>query len=134
MEAYIVVGQDVPVTNRWQYLCRRYRRGCDDPDFRRMETGLQVIPIVREDYAILQITPTVSSGGLGSRPGAVEFTEATTTVRVPLNEWVRIGGAEQESNEVIREILAAGRREQGSSTSMWLRVETVTPPGPAGKE
>jgi hypothetical protein len=120
-EAYISVGEDLPVTNRWHRLCRRYGAGCDDSGFRRMETGLQVIPILREGYAVLQITPRIS--GMGMRSGSVKFTEAATTVRVPLKEWVRIGGSDQNVNEVIGEIFSAGRREQGSSVSLWLKVE-----------
>jgi rRNA processing protein Gar1 len=120
-EAYISVGEDLPVSNRWHRLCRRYGAGCDDPGFRHMETGFQVIPILREGYAVLQITPLIS--GMGTRPGSVKFTEASTTVRVPLQEWVRIGGSDQNANEVIREILSVGRREQGSSVSLWLKVE-----------
>jgi len=43
-EAYIAVGEDLPVTDRWHHICRRYRGPCDDTAFRRMETGLRWFP------------------------------------------------------------------------------------------
>jgi len=63
------------------------------------------------------------SGGGGGYAGSVPFTAAVTTVRVSLNEWVRIGGTNKDANEVFREILSAGRSEKRSSLSLWVKVE-----------
>jgi hypothetical protein len=42
---------------------------------------------------------------------------------VPIGQWVTIGGASQQSNEVVRAVLEAGRGEKSSVTSISLLVE-----------
>jgi type II secretory pathway component GspD/PulD (secretin) len=119
--AYIMVGQDILYTQRWIDLTRRYARITESVTIQRIETGFEVMPVLLKDHADVDIIPRISHGGPGSR--VIRFTEASTRLVAPIGQWVTIGGASQQSNEVIRDILEAGRGERSSVTSISLRVE-----------
>jgi type II secretory pathway component GspD/PulD (secretin) len=119
--AYIMVGQDILYTQRWVDLKRRFARGTESLAVQRIETGFEVMPVILKDHADVEITPRISHGGTGSR--VVRFTEASSRLMAPFGQWVTIGGSSQQSNEVIRALLEAGRGESGSVTSISLLVE-----------
>jgi len=119
--AYIMVGQDILYTQRWVDLAKRYARVMESVTIQRIETGFEVMPVILKDHADIQITPRISHGGPGSR--VIRFTEASTRLMAPTGQWVTIGGASQQSNEVIRAVLEAGRGERSSVTSISLLVE-----------
>jgi type II secretory pathway component GspD/PulD (secretin) len=119
--AYIMVGQDILYSQRWVDLTRRYSRITESVTIQRIETGFEVKPVILKDHADVEITPRISHGGPGSR--VIHFTEASTRLVAPMGQWVTIGGASQQSNEVIRAVLEAGRGERSSVTSISLLVE-----------
>jgi hypothetical protein len=119
---YIMVGQDILYTQRWIDLTRRFARVTESLAIQRIETGFEVMPTLLKDHADVEIIPRISHGGPGSR--VVRFTEASTRVVAPIGQWVTIGGASQQSNEVIRAVLEAGRGERSSVTSISLLVES----------
>ena len=60
----------------------------------------------------------------GDRKEAIiRFYDAQTELTVPLGHWVEIGGSNTQSNDVIKEILSRGSREQRTSMVMSLMVE-----------
>ncbi len=120
--AYIMVGQDILYTQRWIDLTRRYARITESVTIQRIETGFEVMPVLLKDHADVDIIPRISHGGPGSR--VIRFTEASTRLLAPIGQWVTIGGASQQSNEVIRAVLEAGRGERISVTSISLLVES----------
>jgi len=120
--AYIMVGQDILYTQRWIDLTRRYARITESVTIQRIETGFEVMPVLLKDHADVDIIPRISHGGPGSR--VIRFTEASTRLVAPVGQWVTIGGASQQSNEVIRAVLEAGRGERSSVTSISLLVES----------
>ena len=120
--AYIMVGQDILYSQRWVDLTRRYARITESVTIQRIETGFEVKPVILKDHADVEITPRISHGGPGSR--VIHFTEASTRLVAPMGQWVTIGGASQQSNEVIRAVLEAGRGERSSVTSISLLVES----------
>ena len=120
--AYIMVGQDILYTQRWVDLTRRYARVTESVTIQRIETGFEVLPVILKDHADVEIVPRISHGGPGSR--MIRFTEASTRLVAPIGQWVTIGGASQQSNEVIRAVLEAGRGERSSVTSISLLVES----------
>jgi len=119
--AYIMVGQDILYTQRWVDLSRRYARITETVTIQRMETGFEVNPVFLKDHADVEIIPRISHGGRG--PRVIRFTEASTRLVAPIGQWVAIGGTSQQSNEVIRAVLEAGRGERSSVTSISLLVE-----------
>lgn len=121
--AYIMVGRDILYTQRWLDLTRRYARVTESVTIQRIESGFEVMPVILKDHADIEITPRISHGGAGSR--VVRFTEASTRLMAPIGQWVTIGGASQQSNEVIRAVLEAGRGERSSVTSISLLVEAA---------
>jgi type II secretory pathway component GspD/PulD (secretin) len=122
--AYIMVGKDILYNERWIDLTRRHSRVAETVGIQRIETGFEVLPVILKDHADVEITPRISHRGTSTTgTGVIRFSEMTTHVYAPLNQWVTIGGGDQSTNEVIREILAAGSRWQGSSISILLMVE-----------
>ena len=119
--AYIMVGQDILYSRLWVDLTRRYARITESVTIQRIETGFEVKPVILKDHADVEITPRISHGGPGSR--VIHFTEASTRLVAPMGQWVTIGGTSQQSNEVIRAVLEAGRGERSSVTSISLLVE-----------
>jgi type II secretory pathway component GspD/PulD (secretin) len=120
--AYIMIGQDILYTQHWVDLTRRYARVAESVTIQRIETGFEVMPVILKDHADIEITPRISHGGPSSR--VIRFTEASTRLMAPIGQWVKIGGASQQSNEVIRAVLEAGRGERSSVTSISLLVES----------
>jgi type II secretory pathway component GspD/PulD (secretin) len=119
--AYIMVGQDLLFTERWLDLSRRYARVTETISIQRIETGMEVRPTLLKDHADIEIIPRIS--GTGTERGVIRFTEAATRLSAPYGQWVTIGGTSQHSSEVMREILARGRGERSSVTSISLLVE-----------
>ncbi|MFH1489297.1 MAG: secretin N-terminal domain-containing protein [Pseudomonadota bacterium] len=121
--AYILVGKDIPYRERWVTFCRRYGNCPAGVVFQRIETGLEVRPIVLENHANIEILPRISHGGRGEDRGIVRFTQASTHLSAPLGKWVAIGGIEKESREVISAILDSSSAQNASSLSISVLVE-----------
>jgi type II secretory pathway component GspD/PulD (secretin) len=119
--AYIRIGQDVPYSAYWVDLCRRHGRTVA---YRRIETGFDVRPVVRETLAEVEIVPRISEMGASGGLGVVHFAEAATRILVPLGQWITIGGSDQNGSEVVRAILEAGSSRQSSALSIQMMVET----------
>jgi hypothetical protein len=119
-----MVGKDVLYNQRWVDLSRRYARVVETVTIQRIETGFEVLPVLLKDHADIEIIPRISHEA-SSKAGrnVIRFSELSTHVYAPLNEWVSIGGAEQSSNEVMREILGRGSSSQASHLSVLLLVE-----------
>lgn len=120
--AYVRVGTEIPYTERWAYLCRRYARSVGKVEFQQMETGMEVRPVVTKERVHIEITPRVSYKEPGEK-GVIRFSEASTRVSVTKGQWVTIGGQGQGSNEVIREILSRRSADDQSTLSLSLMVE-----------
>lgn len=120
--AYIWVGKDIPFTEQWVSLSRRYARVVEKVNFQRVETGFEVRPVITGNSVHVEIVPRISSLEEGER-GVVRLTEASTTITVPKGQWVTIGGSSEQSDEVIRDILASGSSSTNSTLSLSLKVE-----------
>jgi type II secretory pathway component GspD/PulD (secretin) len=119
--AYLWVGKEVPFTERWVYFTHHYAHVVETVNFQRVETGFEVRPIVAGNNVQIEIVPRISSLERGGQ--IVRFTEASTTLTVPKGQWVTIGGASEQSNEVFRDILSYGSSSTNSSLSLSLMVE-----------
>jgi hypothetical protein len=56
--------------------------------YRRIETGFDVRPVIRETLAEVEIVPRISEIGSGGDSGVVHFAEAATRIHAPL-EYTR---------------------------------------------
>ncbi len=122
-KAYILTGREIPYRQNWNVFCRRYG-GCSDITFQRIDTGMEIKPVIVGDQAHIEITPRISQIDSSDPRGIVRFAGAATTVTVPLGQWVTIGGADSKSNEVLSEILSGADQDRSRSLSMSLLVET----------
>ena len=120
--AYISVGKEIPFTDRWVDLSRRYARYGQRVSFKKIETGMEVRPIVAGERVNIEITPRVSYEEAGKR-GVIRFTEASTRLVVTRGRWVSLGGHSKESNEVIRQILSRRSARDNTDVSLSLMVE-----------
>ena len=121
--AYIIAGEDIPYRERWLYLSRRYAQLVDTVTFRRVETGMEVRPVVTGKIARVDITPRISYESTEGKEGTIHFTSAQTSVTVPLGQWVSIGGTSDKENEVLNALLECGRGERDSSLAIFMKVE-----------
>jgi len=121
--AYIMVGKDIPYRERWVYLSRRYAGYESGVVFQSIESGMEVRPVIVGNRADIEIIPRISHEVSGREKGIIRFTRASTRLSVCLGQWINIGGADEESNEVMKAILESGTGKQGSSISIFLMVE-----------
>ncbi len=121
--AYIVAGEDIPYRERWLYLSRRYAQLVETIVFQRVETGMEVRPVVTGKMARIDITPRISYESKEDGKGTIRFTSAQTSLSVPLGQWVSIGGTSEKENEIIKALLESGRGNSSSSLAIFLKVE-----------
>ena len=122
--AYILTGIDVPYRQRWIDFCRRYAVCTDTIEYRRIDTGMEILPMIVGNRANIEITPRISRVQEGDPEGVIRFTRASTRLSIPLGQWVDIGGTNQAGNEVLSAILERGGGKEESSLSMSILVET----------
>lgn len=120
--AYIRVGKEIPYTERWGYLCRRYAHSLEGVNFQKIETGVEVRPVVSGNRVHIEIIPRVSYREPGDK-GVIRFAEAATRVSVSKGQWITIGGHGKTGHEVIREILSRRSAEDQTTVSLSLMVE-----------
>jgi type II secretory pathway component GspD/PulD (secretin) len=125
--AYILTGVEIPYRQRWIYLCRRYAACTDTVTYQKIDTGMEILPVIVGDRANIKIIPRISDPTYAGGEIVSRFTRAATQLSVPLGEWVTIGGVGRESNEVLRAILETGTGGRGENVSMSLFVEKLDP-------
>jgi len=123
--AYLFTGIEVPYKQRWIDFCRQYASCPDTVEFRRIETGMEILPVIVGERANIEITPRISRVETGDPQGVIRFTRSSTRLSVPLGQWVEIGGTQQAGNEVLSAIIGSGRGKEISSLSMLLMVEIL---------
>lgn len=118
--ALIRTGQQIPY-RRSSAFFRRHAPHDRTVEWQNAESGFEVTPTVVGDNVHLKIVPRIVYDG---RPDAViRFFEAQTELTVPVGQWVEIGGAAGQQNEVIKEILSRSQGAENTATSMSLMVE-----------
>lgn len=123
--AYILVGKDILFRERWVDFCRRYARIREQTTIQRIETGMDVRPVVSGGRAHVEILPRISHSVPGTNDRIIRFSGASTRLTVPLGRWVEIGGTHQKRNEVIQAVLASGREEGSAALAMFMMVEPM---------
>jgi len=118
--AYISVGQLVPYSGYWVDLTNRYARGVQTTGWQEVATGFTVKPRQVGDKVDVEITPRVAQPG-GN--GAIDFTALSTHVQVRPGEWVDLGGALGNRDEVSRAILGQGSERGSRSNNLRIKIE-----------
>jgi hypothetical protein len=122
--AYVVVGKDIPFRERWLVLTRRYLVGYESVVFRRVETGMEVTPTVIGSQVRVEVTPRIAYVDNGGEQGVVRFARASTSLSMPLGQWVTISESSGQVNDVFQTLLETGSESEDSALSIALRVES----------
>jgi type II secretory pathway component GspD/PulD (secretin) len=120
--AYLVVGEETPFTERWDSLLRKYGEYNGEFKSARIDSGLEIRPVIIGDRIDIEIIPRISHGEKRHQKDIIRLTEASTHVSINLGQWVTISGTGSGGNDVIREILASGSRGHNSSLTISLMV------------
>ena len=121
--AYILAGKEVPFRSGWRSLCRGYAACPNGVDFRRIETGFEVTPLVRGDRVEMDLVPRISGIGPSGESEVIRFTEAAVRLTAPFGEWVTVGGWNTQGDAVYRAILESASRRREETLNISLRVE-----------
>lgn len=120
--AFLRVGQSVPVVEHIIVLTGRgavlTSQGLTARD---LTTGFDVLPRVRGDIVLLEITPRLA--GPNTADGTLRFQELQTTVSARLGQWIDLGSVVGQSSEVHRAILQSGSAQSGERAAVSLKVE-----------
>jgi hypothetical protein len=120
--AFLRLGQSLPVVQRVVALTGRGDViAAQGVSLHEMSTGFEVLPRVRGDTVVLEITPQLAAPRAAD--GAFRFHELRTTVTARLGEWIDLGAATARSSEVNRTILGRGDAHGSETTTVWLKVE-----------
>ena len=118
--AFIRSGKEIPYRHGSAFL-RRHAPGDGTIAWQYVESGFEVTPTIVGDNVHLKIVPRIAYDQ--RKDAVVRFFEAQTELTVPLGQWVEIGGALDQQNEVIKEILSHNRSGENTSTAMSLMVQ-----------
>ena len=118
--ALIRTGQQIPY-RRSSAFFRRHGPRDRTVVWQNAESGFEVTPTVVGDSVHLKIVPRIVYDG--RQDAVIRFFEAQTELTVPIGQWVEIGGAADQQNEVVKEILSRSQGGENTATSMSLMVE-----------
>ncbi len=127
-QGFIMMGESVPYVRELLFFARRHAGYGQSIDFQAINTGFWVRPVLEGDYVTLDIRPHLegfqkNSSGVAGLPSILELQALVTTVRIPLGQWVDLGGILRESDEISRAIVnwrAGNAREE---KTVWVKVE-----------
>ncbi len=120
--AYLESGYDVPHRERWRVLSHRYGYIHDGVVFRRVTSGYHIRPVLTGGQVRIEIVPRISYLDNRGRKQNIQFAQAATTLFVPLDRWVDIGGILGGHREIDRQILADSRHASDDRLTMRLMV------------
>ena len=118
--AFIRTGKEIPYRHGPAFF-RRYAPGDGTIAWHNVESGFEVTPTVVGDNVHLKIVPRLAYDR--REDAVVRFFAAQTELTVPLGQWVEIGGADDQQNEIIKEILSQHRGGENATTIMSLMVQ-----------
>jgi len=120
--AYIRIGQSVPHVKRILALSRRQLLLIQDVGLQDVTTGFDVLPRVRGDRVLVEITPRLASLR-DPATGLADFQELTTTVETKLGEWLDLGEILGNLGEAQRAILESASTTSGERRTVRLKIE-----------
>lgn len=119
---YIRIGQSVPHVKKILALSRHRLALIQDVELQNVTTGFDVLPRVRGDRVLVEITPRLSALK-NPATGLADFQELSTTVETKLGEWLDLGEILGSRGEVQRTILESANTTSGERRRVRLKVE-----------
>lgn len=129
-KGFILMGERVPYVQDMLILARRYAGFGQEVDFQAVSTGYWVRPILERGFVTLEIQPHLEGlqrngpRSLGM-PATVELQELSSTVRVPLGQWVDLGHQLREADEISRAILTWRTSNLHQERTIWVKVDSL---------
>lgn len=120
--AYIRIGQSVPYVKKILALSRHQLVLAQDVELQNVTTGFDVLPRVRGDRVLVEITPRLSSLR-NPATGLADFQELSTTVETKLGEWLDLGEILGNRGEVHRAILESANTASDERRRFRLKIE-----------
>ena len=121
-EAYIETGQQIPYFfNTAVFGVRSYAAGVE---YRNAVTGFYVLPRVRGENVVLDVSPYKSSR-IDSGRNDVAALSAATTITGRIGEWLMIGGVTEQINRTDSTTGNTIRTEGGRDSGIWIRADLV---------
>ena len=121
-EAYIETGERIPYFYGAGWIGRRGFTGA--VEYRDAITGFYVLPRIRGDNVMLEVSPFKSSRS-DTGAGSIDTQSANTTITGPIGEWLLIGGVTEQverSQSTTGTTIATQGRD---NTSIWIRADLV---------
>lgn len=118
--AFISNGQIIPFTQEWINITRRYIQIDRVTDWREVTTGFAVRPRTIGNQVELEITPRIARF---NQQGFIDFETLSTIVRVDIGEWLNIGGAMQNNDEISRKILGSQSTLNTQNSGLLIKVD-----------
>ena len=121
-EAYIETGQRIPYF--YGAAFRGPRAFAGGIEYEDAMTGFYVLPRVRGDNVVLEVSPYKSSR-TGEDKDNVDVQSATTTVIGRIGEWILVGGVTRQL-EQTQGVTGSKLATQGSSNSgIWIKADLI---------
>ncbi len=120
--AYIRIGQSVPYVKKILALSRHQLALVQEVELQNVTTGFDVLPRVRGDRVLVEITPRLSTLK-DPATGLADFQELSTTVESKLGEWLDLGEILGNRGEVQRAILESANTTSGERRTVRLKIE-----------
>lgn len=120
--AYIRIGQSLPHVKKILALGRNQVTITQGVELQNVTTGFDVLPRVRGDRVLVEITPRLSSLR-DPAIGLADFQELSTTVETKLGEWLDLGEILENRGEVERAILESAATTSGARRTVRLKIE-----------
>jgi type II secretory pathway component GspD/PulD (secretin) len=121
--AFIATGKSVPLHEQTTVIGDGVVHQQNSIRYRDVTTGFYVTPYLNGNQVTLNISPHMEREG--SVYGTYDITEATTTVRGTIGEWVTIGGIASSKNAGHSDILRKAQTSGHNQHSIQLLVHEI---------
>jgi type II secretory pathway component GspD/PulD (secretin) len=122
MEAYIAVGQEVPLTSTQVTPGWGGPMVTQSTTYRDVSTGFYAVARISGDAVTISISPRQQSFDR-ARGGTIHTAGTDSTVTARLGEWVELGAVRETGSAAEAGLLVWGRRSAGSQYSAWIKVD-----------
>lgn len=121
-EAYIETGEQIPYFFGATSIGPGGNAG--SVVYKDVMTGFYVLPRIRGDNVILEVSPFKSSQS-NTGGGNINTLSAGTTITGRVGEWLLIGGVTEQLNQTERGIGTRTTTQGRDSTGIWVRADLV---------
>ncbi len=121
--AFIATGKSVPIDEQTTVISGGIVQQQNTVRYRDVTTGFYVTPLLNGDQVTLSISPHMQRQS--SIHGTYDITEAQTTVRGKIGEWISVGGIsnriDSQNSDIIRRSQTSGHNQH----SIQLLVQEI---------